>query len=269
MSDSVPSLSVPPPGWYQDLSDPGLQRWWDGTQWTEHTASNAPAEASVVVPEPVIAAEAFPVQHVAPPEPAPIIVPSHDGHLRGYAPPPTTPPLSPMQLSRMPSELPANTVATRGMIFSLVSLALNPLLIVGIIGIVQGVRGLRRAPNFLPERANKGQAIAAVVVGAFSTVLAVFIVAVAVWLPFQRAQQAAQFDQLGVQQEIQTDLQRESGLAVARVDCPANPSVAAGSVFNCVATMGDARTVQVILTIKADHTYSWVTKGLHDFSSHA
>lgn len=27
----------PPPGWYKDQQDPNLQRWWDGTQWTEHT----------------------------------------------------------------------------------------------------------------------------------------------------------------------------------------------------------------------------------------
>jgi hypothetical protein len=25
------------PGWYQDPADPTVERWWDGTQWTEHT----------------------------------------------------------------------------------------------------------------------------------------------------------------------------------------------------------------------------------------
>jgi hypothetical protein len=30
------SASVPP-GWYPDNANPAIQRWWDGTQWTEHT----------------------------------------------------------------------------------------------------------------------------------------------------------------------------------------------------------------------------------------
>ena len=30
--------STPPGGWYPDPSGPpGLQRWWDGVRWTEHT----------------------------------------------------------------------------------------------------------------------------------------------------------------------------------------------------------------------------------------
>ncbi|MFF4253134.1 DUF2510 domain-containing protein [Streptomyces sp. NPDC001663] len=33
----------PPPGWYPDPSAPHLQRWWDGTAWTEHwSAPEAP-----------------------------------------------------------------------------------------------------------------------------------------------------------------------------------------------------------------------------------
>jgi hypothetical protein len=34
----VPSAAAgPPPGWYDDLSDPTRSRWWDGTVWGEHT----------------------------------------------------------------------------------------------------------------------------------------------------------------------------------------------------------------------------------------
>ncbi|MFG2787719.1 DUF2510 domain-containing protein [Streptomyces sp. NPDC048419] len=34
----------PPPGWYPDPSAPHLQRWWDGTAWTEHrSAATVPA----------------------------------------------------------------------------------------------------------------------------------------------------------------------------------------------------------------------------------
>ncbi|WP_346182973.1 DUF2510 domain-containing protein [Streptomyces osmaniensis] len=35
---------TPPPGWYRDPSAPHVERWWDGTAWTEHRrAPEAPA----------------------------------------------------------------------------------------------------------------------------------------------------------------------------------------------------------------------------------
>ncbi|MEU9705877.1 DUF2510 domain-containing protein [Streptomyces sp. NPDC047981] len=46
-----------PPGWYPDSSVPGVERWWDGTNWTAHTRQAqtpatvfAPATAPVPVP---------------------------------------------------------------------------------------------------------------------------------------------------------------------------------------------------------------------------
>ena len=33
----------PPPGWHPDPHQPGLWRWWDGTQWTAQTAPMLPA----------------------------------------------------------------------------------------------------------------------------------------------------------------------------------------------------------------------------------
>src|ERR1700761_173538 len=35
-------VTVPPPGWYLDAHDSTLVRWWDGTQWTVHTAAVTP-----------------------------------------------------------------------------------------------------------------------------------------------------------------------------------------------------------------------------------
>ncbi|MEV7885373.1 DUF2510 domain-containing protein [Streptomyces sp. NPDC002817] len=39
---------TPPPGWYRDPEHPHLERWWDGTAWTEHRR-----EPAVVGPPPV------------------------------------------------------------------------------------------------------------------------------------------------------------------------------------------------------------------------
>jgi hypothetical protein len=33
-----PAPAVVAPGWYPDYHDPSIQRWWDGTQWTAHSA---------------------------------------------------------------------------------------------------------------------------------------------------------------------------------------------------------------------------------------
>lgn len=53
-----------PPGWYPDSAAPGVERWWDGTNWTAHTrqaqtqpqaAYGAPPVMPSTVPSPVVA----------------------------------------------------------------------------------------------------------------------------------------------------------------------------------------------------------------------
>ncbi|MGN7138785.1 DUF2510 domain-containing protein, partial [Streptomyces pseudogriseolus] len=34
---------TPPPGWYPDPHAPHLERWWDGTAWTDHRRTPMPA----------------------------------------------------------------------------------------------------------------------------------------------------------------------------------------------------------------------------------
>ncbi|MFI9153323.1 DUF2510 domain-containing protein [Streptomyces sp. NPDC053367] len=43
---------TPPPGWYPDPHAPHLERWWDGTAWTEHRRAPEAAVAPVTVPLP-------------------------------------------------------------------------------------------------------------------------------------------------------------------------------------------------------------------------
>jgi len=45
-----------PAGWYVDPSNPGLVRWWDGSQWTAHTspAPHQQASPAATPPAPLI-----------------------------------------------------------------------------------------------------------------------------------------------------------------------------------------------------------------------
>ena len=42
---TTPPTQDPAPGWYPDPNVPGGQRYWDGTQWTEHQSEPAQAAA--------------------------------------------------------------------------------------------------------------------------------------------------------------------------------------------------------------------------------
>lgn len=47
MSASAPGPV--PPGWYDDPAGAGVQRWWDGELWTEHTRLGAWSDRSVTL----------------------------------------------------------------------------------------------------------------------------------------------------------------------------------------------------------------------------
>lgn len=134
-----PSSAMPAANWYPDNADPHLQRWWDGQQWTVHTAPRfAAAAPAAYAPNPTY----------------------------GYASPGVKPAV--------------NAIATRGMVFSLIGVVINPFFVLTICGIVWGIIGLTRASRFTPQYARRGQAIAAIVVGIGGMILNA-VVAVSVY----------------------------------------------------------------------------------------
>lgn len=44
---------TPPPGWYRDPSYPLVERWWDGSAWTDHRRQSEAAQVPLAPPEPV------------------------------------------------------------------------------------------------------------------------------------------------------------------------------------------------------------------------
>src|SRR4051812_36713097 len=52
MSNDVPGQPVPPAGWYDDQNDNSIKRFWDGSEWTQHTAPANAAPGPLTQPQP-------------------------------------------------------------------------------------------------------------------------------------------------------------------------------------------------------------------------
>lgn len=148
----------PPAGWYQNPEDASQTRWWDGGNWTQHIT---PVAAPVSVPAPA------PTPFV-PATPAPFATQAQEVTLSG-------PGYNPYNPAR---DLAAqkNTAATTGLILAIISLFVNPLMLVGIGGLVWGIVGLSRASKWAEqgyEAIGKNKAIWAIVVSSVGTVLTI------------------------------------------------------------------------------------------------
>jgi hypothetical protein len=202
------SLTVPAAGWYADRNDANTLRWWDGSQWTEHTHSIAPEQN---VAQPVSAAafgftavEPNPVAQTAvpvvPTAIAPGWYPDHTDRTiqRWWDGTQWTAHTAPSAAGVVSASAPAvssspvasanNTMATLALILALVSFAgliFAPLLLLAISAIIIGIVALTRVPRFARKEGRRGQAIAGIVVGAVSLVTSVLLV-VAALLVYQQ-----------------------------------------------------------------------------------
>lgn len=143
----------PAAGWYADPAGSNQLRYWDGSSWTEHTAP--------------------------PPTPAPPAPPQSPAY--GYAQTPSRPGVAtaayPTYVVAVP---PKNSKATRGLVWAIISIVINPFALPSILAIVFGMQGLSAAGQMeqagVPN-AGRSRAISAIVVGSVGAALFVIVMA--------------------------------------------------------------------------------------------
>ncbi|HEY4225017.1 MAG TPA: DUF2510 domain-containing protein [Pseudolysinimonas sp.] len=297
MSDTT-ALTVPPAGWYPDRNAANTLRWWDGTQWTDHTHSVAPEQAveqpvsaaafgfTPVEPNPV-AGGGLPAASVATPAAAAAATAAATALAApGWYPDNTdrtiqrwwdgtqwtahtTPSVTATVTAATSSPVSSakNTMATVALVLALVSFGgviFAPLLLLAISGIIIGIVALLRAPRYGPTGGRRGQAIAGIVLGAFSVITSIVLVVAALGVyqqgrhdiatqtaPQQTAPPSGtEGDGAGVflpstvselRSQISTSVGQHYSVAVTTVTCDAAASMEAGSEFVCGVIVSDGR----------------------------
>ena len=257
--------SAPPPAsWYPDPAGAPAERWWDGTQWSEHlravptAAPVIPATAPVAAPIPQFASVgvAFPeyawTYDKVPAASAPLGVPLADrktdveeyramaSHEAGGA----------FGRGRFASQgvaLP-NPDATRSLVFGLIAVTFNLLWIPMILAWVYGRRGLQSA-NFseahrrIPVGRTKARW------GIALGVVALVYSALAAWagLAFYFGGQG--YNERAFESALTAEFAQQ-GVAVKSVDCPANGSFAYGAIVDCRIGMTDGTSMIMRYTMQ-------------------
>ena len=267
------ALTVPVAGWYPDRSESNTVRWWDGQQWTDQTQSIAPAAAAFESP---VSSAAF---GFVPPEQNPVAdnplaqnpVAQSSGVAPGWYPDNRDPSLQRWWDGRdwtahtaptvvvptyAANVAPAkNTWATLALLLSIVSFAgliFAPLLLIAAWGIVMGIVALRRARRFAPGAGRRGQAVAAIVVGAISAIstIVLTVAAIGVFQQLHPAASAPTASPSGIffpstvpelKQAIATSIGKHYSVTVKTVTCDGAASMVAGSIFECGVIADDGR----------------------------
>ena len=227
--------AAPAPGWYRDGSGPA-GRWWDGTQWGPQTR--------------------------------PLSGPA--------ATPPQAPPGPPVRWAWALALTPAAwagaaalVAAGTGISFgSGISWTALPALVFAMFAASADTRALRqageRAPGLLPwlvligpwayllaraarRRGLPGPRWSLPVTGAVSWLAAIAALAAAAAV----AAPGLQLDRAALQADIEKGIRTQQGVAVT-ADCPQDPPMNPGSVFQCTATAADRSVAIVTVTVQDD-----------------
>ena len=290
----------PPAGWLLDATT-GQTRWWDGAQWTEHVKPIEHGERKAPLTRAALRAAAQAQQVSAPAERSDrFTVPSDAAVEERTRPRPSTgeaetpfpqraAPVSPayIQPAGYAPSAAYNASSATPRTFAWqpltskngpakASLVLILLLVLGVGAVVWFLTGQDPALAMLLGLVNIAMVLAAFVLAIVGLVMAVrrptkkresifALVVSSLMLIFLvvrlvLAFSASVLDASVLESQIAAWAGEQTGETFT-VDCPAEPSAAAGTAFTCAAT-GDAGTVWTVqVTVNADNTVGWEVLG--------
>jgi hypothetical protein len=153
---------LPPANWYPDPEVPGQQRYWDGTQWTEHRAPGVGAQ-------PQGAAWGA----------------ASDTQVQGGQPAWGQQPQQAWGQQAQPASGSTNGLAITSLVVAILSFFLAFVAIGGlggVVAVVLGVMGLRRIRESNGAQGGRGLAISGIVVGGVSVLIAIAMFVVFVFV---------------------------------------------------------------------------------------
>jgi Protein of unknown function (DUF2510)/Domain of unknown function (DUF4333) len=148
-----------------------------------------------------------------------------------------------------------NPSATSGFALGLLSVFLNPLYIVTIMGLRRSAMALRRATE-LEETGNKptGRAKArwGIAFSLIGMIGATASIVAGVFLVMNIVTANAHFDKVAFEHTLSQSVLGQQGIALTAVDCPAAAPAAASSTFQCVASKPDGSKDVIYVSVLDD-----------------
>jgi Protein of unknown function (DUF2510)/Domain of unknown function (DUF4333) len=146
----------------------------------------------------------------------------------------------------------SNPSANTGLILGAISVFINPLLIIAILGIRSSVLGFKRADflqqsGYEPIGASKARwGIALSLVGLATTIMSIVIAIITVTTMVNAT---PTFEKSSIEKSLVASVSKVKQLNVAQVECPVKASAVAGSKFECLATMKDGLEAVVYVRV--------------------